>query len=176
MLQTRFAILNDPCDETLLQIVACLNCLAFIISIFGDRNSADACSQIIDCINGVVCACMLTQHDIEIKRIEAEMATKPGFYVGIPQTVLFVLPPQQQTMIQGFAPYKPIVQPGTPQYGAAPVQGVPAAVAAPRQITLTVPEGSGPGQMVQFTSPEGQMCQVPVPAGVSPGQQFTAAY
>jgi len=166
MLQTRFDIQNDPCDEKLLAITACLNCICIIITMFSsERGSTDGCEAIMDCINASVCACMLTQQDIQIKAIEETIATQP--YAGMSQQILCALPPQQQQMM-GFAQIAPSGQYGaaSPQYGTA----------APRQMMVAVPPGTSPGQMVQFTTPEGVLVQVPVPAGLAPGQEFAAAY
>eukprot|EP00959_Pyramimonas_sp_CCMP1952_P199305 4169063-Pyramimonas_sp.AAC.1 len=40
------------------------------------------------------------------------------------------------------------------------------------QLSVTVPAGVQSGQIIQFQAPNGQMVQVPVPAGVPPGGQF----
>jgi hypothetical protein len=177
MIQTRFNIQNDPCDDTLLAIIACLNCLTLIVRIFADRQTGDACEQLTECVNASVCACMLTQHDIQIKEIERNP------YGGMPQQVLVVLPPHQQQMINGFAQIQPTA-PGyaPPQYGAMqpgggppPLQAYPVASAG-RQMMVSVPAGAMPGQMVQFVTPEGMTMQAAVPAGLMPGQQFPAAY
>jgi len=45
-----------------------------------------------------------------------------------------------------------------------------------RKLQVTVPEGVLPGQMVQVRTPEGQLLQVAVPLGYSPGQAFVANY
>jgi len=180
MLQTRFNIQNDSCDETLLGIIACLNCLSIIISIFGDRRTADSCEQLTECVNASVCACMLTQQDIQIKAIEETFKTQP--YGGMPPHVLMALPPEQQQMMHGFTqiqPTAPLCRPmAAPpqQYGAMAAPQQQGVLTAPRQMMVTVPPGTMPGQPVQFTTPEGVLVQVLVPAGVSPGQQFGAAY
>lgn len=182
MLQTRFNIQNDPCDETLLGIIACLNCLSIIISIFGDRKTAESVEQLTECINASVCACMLTQQDIQLNAIEANCANRP--YIKMPGHVLVALPPEQQHMINGFAQLQPTAPPPQatpPQYGAAgPTLGVftggPPAAGAARQMMVAVPAGVAPGQLVQFATPEGTMAQAPVPAGLQPGQQFPVVY
>jgi len=112
MLQTRFNIQNDPCDDTLLAIVAVLNVLSFIVRMVGSESNGDACEQLTECVNASVCACMLTQHDIQIKAIEENWTQNP--YGGMNQQVLLALPPQQQEMVQGFAQLKP----SAPVYGA----------------------------------------------------------
>lgn len=171
MLQTRFNIRNDPCDDTLLDtllgIIACLNCLACIFSIFADGDTALSCQDLAECVNAAVCACMLTQQDIQINAIkEADVR-----FQQIPQQVFIALPPEQQQMINGFAqmqPTAPLAHAPPPQYGAMAAGG------QKKRIMVTVPAGVVPGQMVQASTPEGTQIQVAVPAGVGPGQQFQA--
>lgn len=84
-------------------------------------------------------------------------------------------------MIDGFAqlqPTAPLCAPAAspPQYGAASMPPQQPTPAVPRQVMVTVPQGTMPGQPVQFTTPEGIVAQVQVPAGFAPGQQFMAQY
>jgi len=55
--------------------------------------------------------------------------------------------------------------------GAPPqiAMAAPAAV-APVQMQVTVPEGSGPGSMLQLTTPDGRTVQVKVPEGTNAGE------
>jgi len=46
----------------------------------------------------------------------------------------------------------------------------------PRQVQVLVPEGCGPGQVLQVNSPEGGTLQVTVPQGVQAGGYFMAQY
>jgi len=73
-------------------------------------------------------------------------------------------------------------QPAAQQQPAAAEQ-IPMCVATPvadaggtRQVSVTVPAGVMPGQVLQVQTPEGLMVQVAVPAGAVPGSTFTTAY
>lgn len=205
MLQTRFDIRNDSCDDTLLSVVACLNCVAILVECFGSEEAGNGCRQLIDCVNASVCACMLTQQDIELKNIEESLKQSP--YQGIKPHIITAMPPAQQEMVNGFARLQATAPSAHVPYGAtatlppaqvsnmpavgrpsagAPVVGIPvgphgtgapAAVAAapvaapvtPGQMMISVPQGCQPGQMIQFTTPNGVLSQVAVPPGMSPG-------
>jgi hypothetical protein len=56
---------------------------------------------------------------------------------------------------------------------AQPAQPV---MAQPRQMQVTVPEGSGPGALVQVVTPEGTTVQTAVPQGATQGGVFTIQY
>ena len=45
----------------------------------------------------------------------------------------------------------------------------------PRQMSVTVPAGVGPGQMLSIRTPEGNLVQVQVPANCGPGSSFIVA-
>jgi len=45
-------------------------------------------------------------------------------------------------------------------------------VRVPQMMVVTCPAGVGPGQWVQMRAPDGNPCNVAVPPGVHPGQQF----
>merc|ERR1712048_1369030 len=195
MLQTRFDIRNDSCDDTLLGVVACLNVIAVLVECFGSEDAGNGCRQLIDCVNASVCACMLTQQDIEIKNIEEGL--KQSAYHGIKPNIIAAMPPAQQEMVNGFTRLQPTAPGAQAPYGAigmpppalgaavpttgAPVVGVPVgpngaipamAAANPTQVMVTVPPGTAPGQMIQFTTPSGVLSQVAIPVGMAPGQMF----
>lgn len=193
VIQTRFDIANDPCDETLLQIMMCLNIIADFAQCCCDRETAENARCLSDLVNACVCSCMLTQQNLELQRIEQALTVQP--YAGPPPYIFAVLPPAQQQMVQAsqafqhgpIGPMQPppqVMQPGMPQgvppgvqQGMPPgVQPAPALAAQGRTIMLTVPPNTFPGQSVQFQTPEGMPQQVVVPPGVAPGQQFTATY
>jgi len=47
---------------------------------------------------------------------------------------------------------------------------------AQQMLSVTVPQGSWPGQALQVSTPCGQLLQVRVPDGAIPGQIFSVAY
>lgn len=126
MIQTRFDRQNDACDECLLYCVAIANCLALIVSCFGDEDTAEGFRTAADCIQCSVCACMQAQQAVELEFIERDLETNP--YTGIKPNVLELLPPKQQEMIR-LNPNAPAMAP-PPQYGGM-VQGVPVAGGMP---------------------------------------------
>ena len=80
------------------------------------------------------------------------------------------------------APVAPPVAPAAP--GPAPLAEYPQSMAAipqpvappisqPSTMTITVPPGVVPGQVLTVTMPSGQVVNVQVPSGSSPGSQFT---
>jgi len=186
MIQTRFDVRNDPCDETLLAMAAFVNLAAHCAEICMDRESARHLEHIMHLINACICSCMLTQQHKELKRVEQEIQESP--YGGPPEYIFIALPPEQQGMVSAAQALR---MPGSPPMPQAPPQvgmqaGLlagqvqPAApgglVAQGRQVMLTVPPGGVAGQMVAFTTPEGTQSQVVVPQGVGPGQQFVVQY
>ena len=63
-----------------------------------------------------------------------------------------------------------------PMPGMAPAPPTPVAappVNQPSTMTITVPPGVVPGQVLTVTMPSGQVVNVQVPTGSSPGSQFT---
>ena len=70
-------------------------------------------------------------------------------------------PPQQAQPVQQQQQIQTVV--------ATPVGGA-------RQVSVTVPAGVAPGQVLQIQTPDGLMVQVAVPAGACPGSTFTTAY
>lgn len=189
LLQTRFSIQNDPCDERIIEITACINMLAQLAEMCVDRETAEHLEHLVHCINACVCSCLLTQQHLELKEIERSEA---GYQGPSPQ-VLAILPPTQQSMCQAAqalrmhqGAYGEAPPPTNPMAQVPAQQGMPAmaapqpAMAAPlvaqgRTVMLTVPPGVGPGGMVTFNHPDtGAPQQVAVPAGLGPGQQFQA--
>lgn len=60
-----------------------------------------------------------------------------------------------------------------PQSMAAIPQPVAPPISQPSTMTITVPPGVVPGQVLTVTMPSGQVVNVQVPSGSSPGSQFT---
>lgn len=190
MIQTRFDIQNDPCDETMLALTAFINMAANCAEICMDRESARHLEHIMHLINACICSCMLTQQHKEIERIEQAVQEQP--YGGPPQHVFIVLPPEQQSMVSAAQALRmpgqpPMQQPPMQQQpmhaGLLAGQAPPPPAAAPgglvaqgRQVMVTVPPGVASGQMIAFMTPEGSQSQVVVPQGLAPGQQFVTQY
>lgn len=117
MLQTRFDIGNDPCDERVLQFYTCMNCLACIVSLLVDPDTADNIRDIVECINASICSCLLVQHDAQLQVIKDSLGDNT--FGGMPQAILLALPPKQQEM------YGKIGQPAPAQEMAARPGGAP---------------------------------------------------
>mmetsp|Transcript_146882 Transcript_146882/g.366322 ORF Transcript_146882/g.366322 Transcript_146882/m.366322 type:complete len:227 (-) Transcript_146882:69-749(-) len=116
MIQTRFDRQNDPCDDCLLTLVCLFDCLALFARCFMDEETADCLKAASDCLYATVCACMLTQHKVELEIIKEELKSVP--YGGIPEHIFGVLPPKQQEML-------PVVQGVPVAQGHAVAQGQP---------------------------------------------------
>ncbi|CAJ2676543.1 uncharacterized protein LOC123914098 isoform X2 [Trifolium pratense] len=131
LLQDEFNIQTTQCDNCIIGFMLCLNQVACIFSIVamivGSEEISEA-SQILSCLADfvycTVCACMQTQHKVEMDKRDGKFG---------PQPVMSVPPPQQMSRIDqpvppsvGYAP-----QPGYGQnYGyppaPPPAQGYPA--------------------------------------------------
>lgn len=97
-IQTRFGIANDPCDDKLIAITACINLLAACAECCMGKNSAETLHHLVHFINAVVCSCMLTQQELELTRLKESGGQ--DFYRGMPEYIYAVMPPQQQSMVQ----------------------------------------------------------------------------
>ena len=80
--------------------------------------------------------------------------------------------PMQQPIVQPMQPMQPI-QPMQPMQ---PMQPQPVQMKQQQIMTVAVPLGMSPGQMMLVNSPDGRQIQVQVPAGMGPGSQFQVAY
>merc|ERR1711879_855712 len=68
---------------------------------------------------------------------------------------------------------------GQPQVSAPAVLAiaVPAQPVQPqRQMQVQIPQGFGPGHLMQFQTPDGNTMQATIPDGVAPGGVFTVSY
>lgn len=93
LIQTRFGIMNDPCDDKMLTCLVCLQCVGCIVQcIAGNSDTGEAIEHLQHLINACLCGCMLAQQDAELKQQE-------GAYSGPPQAVYAMLPAKQQQMI-----------------------------------------------------------------------------
>mmetsp|Transcript_10374 Transcript_10374/g.20873 ORF Transcript_10374/g.20873 Transcript_10374/m.20873 type:complete len:211 (-) Transcript_10374:295-927(-) len=98
MIQTRFNVQNDPCDNQMLACVACLNVAADCAACFMDKDSAENIQHLEHLINACVCSCMIAQHSAELDRVQE--LYKGRAFEGPPDAVFQSLPPCQQQMIQ----------------------------------------------------------------------------
>ncbi|KAJ6808041.1 uncharacterized protein M6B38_168975 [Iris pallida] len=112
MLQDEFNIQTTQCDNCIIGFMFCLQQLACIFSIVacivGSEELSEA-SQILNCLSDfvycTVCACMQTQHKVEMDKRDGKFGPSP---------VMAVPPVQQMSRID---------QPIPPHVGYAPQQG-----------------------------------------------------
>ncbi|KAK1367527.1 Keratin-associated protein like [Heracleum sosnowskyi] len=115
LLQDQFNIQTTKCDNCIIAFMVCLQQLACIFSlvamIVGSDEISEA-SQILNCLSDMVyctvCACMQTQHKIEMDKRDGRFGPTP----------MAVPPPQQMSRVD--QPYPPTAV-GHPQgYGQSP--------------------------------------------------------
>lgn len=173
LIQTRFNIRNDPFDDGIIAALACCDLVSPLVEMCLDRSAAEHLEHFVRLIETIVCSCMLAQQEVQMKSIRRSLASEP--YRGIPPTIMAQLPPRQQTMLR--SPQRP------PSHDARSVpltndvseDETPTPVTS-GQILLTVPSGLEPGQTMEFTTPDGRLMQARVPAGLTTGKQFMAAF
>ncbi|XP_021754202.1 uncharacterized protein LOC110719554 isoform X1 [Chenopodium quinoa] len=126
MLQDEFNIQTTQCDNCIIGFMVCLNQIACIFSIVamivGSQEIQEA-SQLLNCLSDLVyctvCACMQTQHKIEMDKRDGKFGPQP----------MAVPPVQQMSRID--QPYPPTVgypsqpQGYPPQPHGYPPQGYP---------------------------------------------------
>eukprot|EP00929_Paragymnodinium_shiwhaense_P058105 TRINITY_DN29103_c0_g1_i1.p1 TRINITY_DN29103_c0_g1~~TRINITY_DN29103_c0_g1_i1.p1 ORF type:complete len:221 (+),score=18.06 TRINITY_DN29103_c0_g1_i1:65-727(+) len=71
---------------------------------------------------------------------------------------------------------QPAAQPLAATTAARPLVADVEMPSTTRTMQVECPAGVQPGQLVEITSPEGQVVQVSVPAGIQPGSVFTCSY
>ncbi|KAJ3682038.1 hypothetical protein LUZ60_014611 [Juncus effusus] len=118
LLQDEFNIQTTQCDNCIIGFMFCLQQIACIFSIVaaivGSQELSEA-SQILSCLSDLVywtvCACMQTQHKIELDKRDGKFGPSP-----------MAIPPAQQ-MSRLDQPIPPPV--GYPPYGQPPPVGYP---------------------------------------------------
>ncbi|KAI7745173.1 hypothetical protein M8C21_019167 [Ambrosia artemisiifolia] len=143
LLQDEFNIQTTQCDNCIIGFMFCLQQLACICSlvacIVGNDELSDA-AQALNCLADMVyctvCACMQTQHKVEMDKRDGKFGSQP-----------MAVPPAQQ-MSRFDQPYPPNV--GQPAYGGYPpgsqppqAQGYPPAAYPPPGYPAQPPQGQG---------------------------------
>ncbi|CAL4912296.1 unnamed protein product [Urochloa decumbens] len=179
LLQDEFNIQTTQCDNCIIGFMVCLQQVACIFSIVaaivGSEELSEA-SQILNCMSDLVywtvCACMQTQHKIEMDKRDGKFGPQPMAAPPV-QQMSRIDPPNQPPVgyapqPAGYAPQLPYGQPygsypppsdqgyppaGYPQGGAypPPAQGYPQGGAYPPpgyppQGSYPQPQGSYPPQ------------------------------
>jgi hypothetical protein len=101
--------------------------------------------------------------------VEDDWGMPPAPPVAPPMPGMAPAPPVAPPM-PGMAPAPPVAP---PMPGMAPAPPVAPPLNQPSTMTITVPPGVVPGQVLTVTMPSGQVVNVQVPTGSSPGSQFT---
>ncbi|XP_030540930.1 nematocyst expressed protein 4-like [Rhodamnia argentea] len=130
LLQDEFNIQTTQCDNCIIAFMFCLNqlaCICSLVACLTGSEEIEEASQCLSCLSDVVyctvCACMQTQHKIEMDKRDGKFGQQP---------VMVVPPVQQMSRIdQPFPPPAGQLPPpafGPPPYGYPPppqVQGYP---------------------------------------------------
>jgi hypothetical protein len=107
LMQTRFNLRNTDCDNCILTFTAAMACLVSILrcictsspcKVLNRCSGAKVSSQVQSLVDLLVCSvegCMLTQQDIELKKI-----IRNGLYRGTQQQVILILPPGVQPHVR----------------------------------------------------------------------------
>eukprot|EP00261_Vitis_vinifera_P027874 XP_010661835.1 PREDICTED: uncharacterized protein LOC100267039 isoform X3 [Vitis vinifera] len=114
MLQDEFNIQTTKCDNCIIGFMFCLQqvaCIFSIVAMIVGSNEIEEASRILSCLSDIVycsvCACMQTQHKIEMDKRDGKFGSQPAMAV----------PPTQQ-MSRVDQPIPPLVgHPSEPSYG-----------------------------------------------------------
>jgi len=150
MMQTRFNVRNDRCDNNLLSVAACCNLLADCWGACASAESGAQLKHLTDCLHVVLCSCMLVQQQLQLSDIMRQ--TTANGYEGPKQKVMEELPPKQRSMAQSG-----IRSPSQPIHRA--------------ELEVVCPPETGSGDKVHIETPHGGRC-VEVPSGAQPGDRF----
>eukprot|EP01023_Acetabularia_acetabulum_P053107 TRINITY_DN591_c0_g1_i13.p2 TRINITY_DN591_c0_g1~~TRINITY_DN591_c0_g1_i13.p2 ORF type:complete len:276 (-),score=44.95 TRINITY_DN591_c0_g1_i13:1519-2280(-) len=154
MIQDELQVMNTPCDNCLIATMICLQqlaCICHILACITGSGEIDSLADTIQCIADLfyctVCACMQTQHKVEMDDRDAN----PGRITNP------AIAPQQQVMTGYGAP--------PPQYGA------PYGAPPPQQYGAPPPQyGAPPPQQYQYGAPPPQQYGAPPPG--YPGAKY----
>ncbi|KAL4592547.1 hypothetical protein LXL04_005547 [Taraxacum kok-saghyz] len=127
LLQDEFNLQTTQCDNCIIGFMFCLQqfaCICSIVACIVGNEELNEASQALSCLANMVyctvCACMQTQHKIEMDGRDKKLGQQP---MGVPAA---------QQMSRFDEPYPPNVGHGQPPYGGYP-SGPPPAVASPQQ-------------------------------------------
>ncbi|GAB2224136.1 hypothetical protein Droror1_Dr00004884 [Drosera rotundifolia] len=143
LLQDEFNLQTTKCDNCIIGFMFCLQQVACIFSciacIVGNEELSEA-AQCLNCLSDsvyhTVCACMQTQHKIELDKRDGKFG---------PQPAMSVPPVQQMSRDEGLPPavqYPPQPAPG---YPPPPPSQAPPYPSPPQQANVYVPPMQAPG-------------------------------
>lgn len=155
LLQHEMQIGNTACDDNLICLVGICEAAACIASIV-DEDMGHLLHQLADAIFTSVCACMQTQHSVQLEaRDKGEVPVfdfaPPTLVMMVPGQVMMAPPQQQQFAYAQPQQQMAYAQPGQVMYGAP----------QPQQVMY-----AAPGQQV-YANP---MMMQPQPVYGAPGQ------
>ncbi|KAK9910355.1 hypothetical protein M0R45_034321 [Rubus argutus] len=145
LIQDEFNIQTTPCDNCIIGCMICLNQIACIFSLIACLTGSDEIHDIADALGCVaetvycsVCACMQTQHKLELNKRDGKF--------GPPQPVMAVPPMQQMSRLDQ--------SPGYPHSGPPPMGYQPPPMGYPHQPPGYMPPPAY-GQPMNPPSPTG---------------------
>ncbi|VVA31644.1 PREDICTED: PLAC8 [Prunus dulcis] len=146
LLQDEFNIQTTKCDNCIIGFMFCLQQIACIFSIVamivGSEEISEA-SQLLNCLADLVyctvCACMQTQHKIEMDKRDGKFGPQP---MAVPQFQQMSRIDQQVPPSVGYPP-QPVYQP-QPAYPPQPAYGQPYGYPPPQQAQGYPPAGYPP--------------------------------
>ncbi|XP_052170955.1 uncharacterized protein LOC127787122 [Diospyros lotus] len=130
MLQDEFNIQTTKCDNCIIGFMFCLQQLACIFSLVACISGIDElqeASQILSCaadlVYCTVCACMQTQHKVEMDKRDGKFGPQPAMAVPPPQYMSRIDQPVPPSV--GYPPPAPAAYPPPPAYGQQPYGSYP---------------------------------------------------
>ncbi|KAG0457068.1 hypothetical protein HPP92_021897 [Vanilla planifolia] len=131
LLQDEFNIQTTQCDNCIIGFMFCLQQVACIFSciamIVGSEEIQDA-AQILNCLADfvycTVCACMQTQHKVEMDKRDGKFGPQP--VMAVPQVQQMSRIDQPTPPVVGYMPQPSYSQPSPHGFAYPPSQGYPA--------------------------------------------------